>query len=723
MQRRNDLTVENVTYQGIEYRLIKDPVSLEYYQLRPEQYEMMSLLDGVRSSHEIRILLQQQFPTLRIGFPDIQQLILDLHRKGLIISNRTGQGLQLLKRERERRQKQRLSALKSILYIKLPGFNPEPVFNHLYPLVKWMFSPIFMAGAFMLIVSSWILLGVQFEEFQRRIPEFQQFFGFSNVLLLWLTMGMAKVIHELAHGLSCRRFNKECHEIGIAFLVFSPCLYCDVSDSWMLPNKWKRILIASAGMFAEVFLSALALLAWWMTEPGLLHHLCLNVFFVSTLTTILFNANPLLRYDGYYILADMLEIPNLRSKADTLLRHTFARLCLGIELPKEPFMPQRRRLFFAMYSLLSALYRWFLVFAITLFLYHMLKPYGLQVLGVALGITSGVAILGTIFFNLYKVITMPRTKPIRIMPIAVTVLLLFGIGYCALRVPLPQWVHSPCYVEPLGIRHIYTTAAGTLESVHVRPGQRVQRGDVLIRQVDFIQLDRLWELKTAHDVQEIDVEMARARNNKAESKLATEILNGLRKQITDYEQRLKKLTIVAPCDGIVIEAPAIRKSGDTANRDHLRSWEGTPLDERNLGSYLSSRTHLLSIAPDTSYEAILIVDQADRNALHVNQPVTIRLDDRPGETFHGSIHLIADRHLEDPPPLLSDKFGGPLQTLTDHRGGEQCLDPSYAAIVHFSEIPLLSGAGIRGRARIRTGDRTAVAWLIRYLKQTVRFRM
>jgi len=268
MERRNDLTVENVTYQGIEYRVVKDPVSLEYYQLRPEQYQMMCLLDGVQSYHEIRNLLQQQFPTLRIGYSDIQQLILDLHRKGLIISNRAGQGLQLLERERERRQKQRFSALKNILYVKLPGFDPEPIFHHLYPLVRWMFSPWFAAAAFLLVVSSWILLGVQFEEFQRRIPEFQQFFGWSNVLLLWLTMGMAKVIHELAHGLSCRHFNKECHEIGVAFLVFSPCLYCDVSDSWMLSNKWKRILIASAGILVEVFLSALALLAWWLVVSG-----------------------------------------------------------------------------------------------------------------------------------------------------------------------------------------------------------------------------------------------------------------------------------------------------------------------------------------------------------------------------------------------------------------------------------------------------------------------
>ena len=123
-------------------------------------------------------------------------------------------------------------------------------------------------------------------------------------------------------------------------------------------------------MMIEVFLSALAALAWWHTQPGLLHHLCLNVFFVTTITTVIFNANPLLRYDGYYILSDLLEIPNLRTKADRMFRDVFSRVCLGIPNPPDPFMPDRGRIWFALFALASAAYRWFLTFTIIFVLYE-----------------------------------------------------------------------------------------------------------------------------------------------------------------------------------------------------------------------------------------------------------------------------------------------------------------------------------------------------------------
>src|SRR5262249_41833959 len=173
----------------------------------------------------------------------------------------------------------------------------------------------------------------------QKLPEFKQFFGWPNLIYLYLTIAVTKVLHELGHGLTCRHFGGECHEIGIIFLVFSPTMYCDVSDSWMLRSKWQRIAIGGAGMWVETVLSSLALYVWWFTRPGLLHHLCLNVFFISSVSTVIFNANPLMRYDGYYMLSDLLEIPNLSEKARTLLRNTFAHVCLGIDFREDAFMP------------------------------------------------------------------------------------------------------------------------------------------------------------------------------------------------------------------------------------------------------------------------------------------------------------------------------------------------------------------------------------------------
>ena len=168
-------------------------------------------------------------------------------------------------------------------------------------------------------------------------------------------------------------------------LVFSPTLYCDASDSWMSPNKWDRIIVSAAGMYFEVILSTIAFWVWWHTHPGMLQHLCLNIFFISTATTVLFNANPLLRFDGYYILVDFLEIPNLRSKASQLLQRLFAEKCLGIKIPKDPFEPTTGRVWFVLFAIASFFYRWVVVFGIALYLYTVLKPYRLQDLGVMLG--------------------------------------------------------------------------------------------------------------------------------------------------------------------------------------------------------------------------------------------------------------------------------------------------------------------------------------------------
>ena len=124
------------------------------------------------------------------------------------------------------------------------------------------------------------------------------------------------------------------------FLVLTPCLYCNVSDSWMLPNRWHRAAIGAAGMYVELVLASICTFIWWFTEPGPLNYICLNVMFISSVSTMMFNANPLLRYDGYYILSDILEIPNLRQKASTILNRKLGKWCLGLEEPEDPFLPQ-----------------------------------------------------------------------------------------------------------------------------------------------------------------------------------------------------------------------------------------------------------------------------------------------------------------------------------------------------------------------------------------------
>src|SRR5690606_32747297 len=178
------------------------------------------------------------------------------------------------------------------------------------------------------------------------------------------------------------------HEMGVMILVLPPCLYCNVSDSWMLPNKWHRVAIGAAGIYVEIFIASLCTFIWWFSEPGMLNHLALSTMFVCSVSTILFNGNPLLRYDGYYILSDIIEIPNLRQKASDILARKMGHWCLGIEPPDDPFLPQRNQGFFALYSVAAAVYRWIVTFSILWFLYKIWEPYRLEVIGQMIGLAA-----------------------------------------------------------------------------------------------------------------------------------------------------------------------------------------------------------------------------------------------------------------------------------------------------------------------------------------------
>ena len=152
-------------------------------------------------------------------------------------------------------------------------------------------------------------------------------------------MAIVKVLHEFGHGLSCKKFGGECHEIGFMLLVFTPCLYCNVSDSWMLPNKWKRVWIGAAGIYVEMILASIAAFVWYFTEQGTtINDLCLNMMFLNVVSTVLVNGNPLLRFDGYYILMDALEIPNLRQKSTEVLKRWVPKDVLGVGTSRRSFL-------------------------------------------------------------------------------------------------------------------------------------------------------------------------------------------------------------------------------------------------------------------------------------------------------------------------------------------------------------------------------------------------
>ena len=358
IRKRADLTARRQTYLGKSYWVIKEPIGQNYFRFQEEMYGLLQKIDGNTSPAELKEWFEATFPPQKILLEELQQFIGKLYESGLVIDDVPGEEERLRKQYAEQRGKKR-RARANVLYFRVKCFDPDRFLNWLHPKIRWLLSvPVFIFSI-LLVLSALTLVAVRFDTFYSNLPDFHSFFSLKNGLWLLAILILVKVLHEFGHGLMCKHFGCECHEMGVIFYAVVPCFYSNVSDSWMLANKWKRAAVGAGGMYIDAILAAIATFIWWFTlpVPGMLNMICLNVIVVLSVSIIMFNANPLLRYDGYYILSDLVEIPNLRQKANSVLKRKALQCFFGIKPPVDPFLPQQKQIFLAMYSVASGIYR------------------------------------------------------------------------------------------------------------------------------------------------------------------------------------------------------------------------------------------------------------------------------------------------------------------------------------------------------------------------------
>ena len=364
--------------------------------------------------------------------------------------------------------------------MRFKGIDPERLFNRIYPFVSWFFSKTAAFFCILMLLSALSLVLVQFDEFRRRLPDFHQFFGPSNWIYLGAAMAITKVLHEFGHGLSCKHFGGECHELGVMMLVLTPCLYCNVSDSWMLPNKWHRAFIGAAGMYVEVCIASIATFVWWFSAPGLLNHVALSTMFVCSVSTLVFNGNPLLRYDGYYILSDVLEIPNLRQKATTILTRKMGAWFLGLGRTRRSVFAEAQSGLFALYSVAAATYSWVVMFSILFFLFKVFEPYRLQIIGQIIAAASIASLIGRPLWSVGKFFYVPgRVDDVKKPRLYATLGALAVLVALFLFLPLPYHVFCSLEVQPHDPDQVYVHVDGQLDEVWCRQARKWKRAKCL----------------------------------------------------------------------------------------------------------------------------------------------------------------------------------------------------------------------------------------------------
>ncbi len=579
-----------------------------------------------------------------------------------------------------------------------------------------------------MFLAAALLLASQYETVYARLPTFQQFFAADRWLILAATMAIVKVLHEFGHGLSCKKFGGECHEIGFMLLVFTPCLYCNVSDSWMLPNKWKRVWIGAAGIYVEMILASIAAFVWWFTEQGTtINDLCLNMMFLNVVSTVLVNGNPLLRFDGYYILMDALEIPNLRQKSTEVLKRWFQQTCLGLELQDDPFLPTRGKFLFGMFTLASVIYRWVVVFSICWFVIKVLEPYGLQVIGRMVALVGFAGLVAQPFIQTWKFCRTPgRLSKVKRTPLLITLGIFAAVVAGVCYIPLPHHIDCAFEVRPSQAGAVYAGSPGRIEWA-VEPRTFVSTG-AKIAELRNPDLEiRLAELEGEEEVAEVQLRNLRYRSRndaalKSQIDTQEELLESIQSMLAETKEEIDRLTVKAKRDGYVIEPPY--RAPQDSRDGRLPGWTGSPLEKRNRGALLTADDVICEIGTPDAFEAVLVIDQGDVQMVRVGQAVDLKLDSRRLETFSGMITEKSNEPLHAASMSMSSQTGGDLQTEIDPATGQiKPRNISYQARVPIQETDVPVRPGYRGSAKIHVDPMSLGSRLWRVIAQTFNFEL
>jgi putative peptide zinc metalloprotease protein len=722
--KRPDLKVQRVFSQGEPGWSIKDPVSLAYFRLREPEFAVLQLLDGSRTCGDLVSALGQRFPWDEWDHETILGFLHHLEASGLAVTRHVGTGLRTARRTAAGRRNRILASFTGILAIRFRGIDPQPMLQRIYPLVSWLFSALTQRVLLVLVAVASLLLLLRLDNVVQRLPHLQAFIAPQNLVSLLIAIAVIKLLHELGHALTCCHYGGECHELGVLLLVFLPVLYCDVSDAWMLPERRSRILISAAGIIVELVLASIFALLWWWSLPGWFNAFCLNVIVVCSVNTLLFNGNPLLKYDGYYVLSDLVAIPNLRSQSRAAVQSQFDRQILGVD-SDDASPVTRQDWFLLVYGVASIIYQCLVIFAILWFVSEALEAWHLSILSRVLAVP---VLMGVIVLPLLGTAVRTRmhlkNQTVNGRRAALGLLGLAGALVAALTVPLPNTVKAPFTIRPADALAVYVAVPGTLESA-LPPGTSVTQGQVLGR-LRNLSLRRERERRAAR-AEELQLELENLKSQRqSDSRTSHKIpatvdeLQSAQEQLARVDRELAKLTITSPGNGLVIAPPNLPdRSGVTTQFDDVETpqWSGTPLTPSNLGAALQPRTLFCYVGEPEQVEASLVVDQSQVEFASVGQSVELQLQSAPGRLLYGKVTEISRAETKNMPREILIAGLAPLPASPES-GSENQQRIAYQIRVRIdapqSDISLYSP----GTARIDCGWKPVFDQLWRSFRQT-----
>jgi putative peptide zinc metalloprotease protein len=556
-------------YRGERWYVVRDPAGNQYHRLSDAAYRFVGLLDGQRSIEEAWDLVGGQLADDAPTQPEVIQILSQLYAANLLETDVPPDATVLLRRHKEQTKRKLQGRLMNVLFPRIPIWDPDAFLKRWMPLAKIGFS--WLGVAIWLVVVGYAIatLAPRWDNGPGSLRDSAvNVIDPSNWLYLWAVFVGIKALHELGHAFACRRFGGECHELGLMLLVLVPTPYVDASSAWAFTNKWKRIFVGAAGMIVELFVAALCSIVWRdvnSTAYPLVHQMAYNAMFVASVSTVIFNANPLLRYDGYYILSDALEIPNLRQKSTEYAMGLIKRHVFRLKLPN-PLPPPGQRAWLLFYAVASGLYRIFVGVMIVV-----IVAFKVPILGVLMAL-GGIVTWGGV--PLYKTVRYLALEPelhrkrgratAFSAAVAVVAILLIGV------IPFHVYVRADGILEPNQRSVIYASYDGFVDQIVAHDGQWLRKGDVIL----IARNDQLNAEITKYRAQlaqaQSEGRLALSQDDLVEHKKdladAASIWHALNQDLSF----LNRLTIRAPFDGKLIAPDLDDLAGSYLTNGHTK---------------------------------------------------------------------------------------------------------------------------------------------------------
>lgn len=659
-------------YRGRRWHVAHDPASNQFYRLSPVGYEFVGLLDGKRTVEEVWDISLGNHGDAAPTQQEVIELLGQMYGSNLLAIDAAPETEQLLSRGRDRLKRRIAQQAIGLMYFRLRLFNPNRILGWLEPILR----PLLNRWGFLLWLI-WVGFGLY-----QIVPHWDDLRGMmssatapANLVWLGIIYVVVKAIHETGHGVICRRFGGQVPEFGVMMLVLIPSPYVDASSAWSFGSKWQRMAVGAGGMIFELAIAAGAALLFVHAPDALTKQLAFNCMLTASVSTVFFNANPLMRFDGYYILSDLLEVPNLMQRSTRMLQHLAQRFIYRVENLRPPTTNPAERWILIVYGSLALAYRVLLFFTITLYVLGQFFAIGL-----VLAIWSAAAwFLIPIGKFVHWLAAGPQLAEHRLRAI-VTSVVLFAAAWMGLGViRAPDYRRAPGVVESVSRAGIFFGAPGKVVAVHKRIGQRVKAGE-LIATCESPSVQFGLEMTRGELAEAIVQERMYTASDQAGAQIARDKVASCRKRLAMLEELSTKLEVRSPQDGVLVSGVFGRDPGE---------YEGAYVQRGQMLCEVvdPEKIHIAATMPTSNAQSLLEVSTSE-------YVVEMRSVSRPYEVVRGGgVRIVPAGRRSVPHPALTFQGGGSVESDPQDQKGLAVKSSEFTVYV---EQPSLNGETWRG---------------------------